>query len=62
MSASAGAVALAVAVGGDIKVLTAQLQAANQTISNLTDELETAKSQIQQLISQVAELQNPPPG
>lgn len=49
MSSSARAVALAEAVGVDIKDLTAQLQASNEQITNLQDALIQANAKIQEL-------------
>ena len=61
MSASAGAIALAQAVGGDVKVLTAQLLAKDQEVANLTSELNTAKTEIQTLKERLDAMSNPPP-
>lgn len=60
MSASAGAIALAQAVGGDVKILTAQLQAKETEISNLTTELNTAKTEIQTLKDRLDAMSPPP--
>lgn len=62
MSASAGAIALAQAVGGDVKILTAQLQARDQEVADLTSELNTAKTEIQTLKERLDAMSNPPPG
>lgn len=62
MSTSAGAIALAQAVGGDVKVLTAQLLAKDQEVANLTSELNTAKTEIQTLKERLDAMSNPPPG
>lgn len=61
MSASAGAIALAQAVGGDVKILTAQLQAKEVEITNLTTELNTAKTEIQTLKDRLDAMSTPPP-
>lgn len=60
MSTSAGAIALAQAVGGDVKILTAQLQAKEEEISNLTTELNTAKTEIQTLKERLDAMSPPP--
>lgn len=62
MSTSAGAIALAQAVGGDVKILTAQLQARDQEVADLTSELNTAKTEIQTLKERLDAMSNPPPG
>lgn len=60
MSTSAGAIALAQAVGGDVKILTAQLQAREQEVADLTTELNTAKTEIQSLKERLDAMSPPP--
>jgi hypothetical protein len=61
MSASAKAVALAEAVGGDIKTLTLQLQASQEQVSNLSDALDAANIKIQELTARLDAMSEPPP-
>jgi len=61
MSASAKAIALAEAVGGDIKALTAQLQASQQEVASLSQALDAANLKIQELEARLDAMSEPPP-
>ena len=61
MSASANALALATAVGGDIKTLTAQLQASQQEVADLQEALGLANTKIQELTERLDAMSEPPP-
>jgi len=58
VSSSARAVALAEAVGVDIKDLTAQLQASNQQITDLQDALVQANAKIKELTERLDAMTN----
>jgi len=61
VSTSASAIALAQAVGGDIKTLTTQLQASQQEVASLTQALESANVQIQALKDRLDAMPTSPP-